>query len=343
MFLSKRKNGYYYLFISDNLTGKRKMISCKTKRKPEALKFLNTYSQDARIETQRKQVMYFEDLQKEVLKYVTDNLRKTTVQIYLTTFKEFHKVIGNKAIQLITTNDIELFKSKRLKEVKPATVNIHLTTLKAIFNIAIKLNWLDTNPMNRISKIKIPEKEILAFKPYEIDLIMDVIQDKGFKNIVEFAILTGCRLNEILNIQLKDIDLIERIITIQNKPDFKTKTGKIRQIPISDKLYTLLRGVIKQGEGNIFNFNPDLYLFNKNGHRYEKDFISKKFKKYLRFAGLPEKFHFHCLRHTFISNLIKKGVNINYVKELAGHSDIQTTMGYIHINTSDLREAVNKI
>ncbi len=69
----------------------------------------------------------------------------------------------------------------------------------------------------------------------------------------------------------------------------------------------------------------------------------KKFKKYLRQARLPEKYHFHCLRHTFITNLIKNGVNINYAKQLAGHSDLNTTMGYIHIETEDLREAVNLV
>ncbi|MBK8552806.1 MAG: tyrosine-type recombinase/integrase [Ignavibacteria bacterium] len=45
----------------------------------------------------------------------------------------------------------------------------------------------------------------------------------------------------------------------------------------------------------------------------------------------------------FITSLIKSGVNKNFVKEIAGHSEIQTTMNYIHIVTNDLREAVNKI
>ena len=71
--------------------------------------------------------------------------------------------------------------------------------------------------------------------------------------------------------------------------------------------------------------------------------MTRLFKKYVRKAELPEKFHFHCLRHTFITELIKNGININYVKELAGHSDIKTTMNYIHIITDDLRKAVNSI
>ncbi|MBK8552808.1 MAG: tyrosine-type recombinase/integrase [Ignavibacteria bacterium] len=97
-------------------------------------------------------------------------------------------------------------------------------------------------------------------------------------------------------------------------------------------------------KGNIISLcDPESYLFSRKGFKFNKDTISKKFKEVLRAVNFPEKFHFHCLRHTFITSLIKSGVNINYVKEIAGHSEIQTTMNYIHIITNDLREAVNKI
>ncbi|HEY5536423.1 MAG TPA: tyrosine-type recombinase/integrase [Ignavibacteria bacterium] len=66
-------------------------------------------------------------------------------------------------------------------------------------------------------------------------------------------------------------------------------------------------------------------------------------KDILRKLNFDNKFHFHCIRHTFISSLIKSGVNINYVREIAGHSEIRTTMNYIHLSTEDLREAMNKI
>ena len=51
----------------------------------------------------------------------------------------------------------------------------------------------------------------------------------------------------------------------------------------------------------------------------------------------------HCLRHTFITNLVKAGANINYIKQIAGHSDIKTTENYIHIGIEDLRNAINKV
>lgn len=347
MFLSKRQNGFYYLFITDENTGKRKMISCKTKHKPEAIKFLSNFKTNSnKLHKQKSNVIYYiEDLKREVLKYTSDNLQKSTSQIYNRVLNDMIRIIKNKPVKLITNKEIENYKSVRITEVKKTTVNIDLKTMKAIFNIALKWNWINDNPMRYVKQIITEQKEKLSFSDIELKVLLNNIKDTYLKNIVFTGLYTGCRLNELINIQWKDINLNEKVLTIRNKENFKTKTGKIRQIPISENLYTLLCEMLNvSGTENIISlYDPESYLFSKKGFKFHKDFISKKFKEVLRAVNFPEKFHFHCLRHTFITNLIKSGVNINYVKEIAGHSEIQTTMNYIHIVTNDLREAVNKI
>ncbi len=324
------------------------MISCKTKYKPEAMKFLSNFkttSKDLRKQNSM-QVLRLSDLQTEVLKYVSDNLRKSTCQIYKRVFKDMLRIIGNKPLRLFTISDIENYKSFRIKEVKQATVNIDLMTIKALFNIAVRFNWIISNPCNSVKKIAIPQKERLSLNEIEIKMILNNAKNDLLVKIIKFALYTGCRSNEILNVQWKDINFQDRIINILNKEDFKTKTGKQRQIPISDELFKLLNEMLGQNSNdNILSlFNPDKYIFSlRYGTRMRIDYVSKEFKKILRKCNLPEKYHFHCLRHTFITNLIKSGVNINYVKEIAGHSDIQTSMNYIHIVTNDLREAVNMV
>jgi len=347
MFISKRKNGFYYLFISDENTGKRKMISCKTKHKPEAIKFLSNYKNNSKQSQKQtsNSIYYIDDLKKEVLKYTSDNLQNSTSQIYRRVLNDMLRIIKNKPVKLITNKEIEYYKSVRISEVKKTTVNIELKTMKAIFNIALRWNWINENPMKYVKLFIIEQKERLSFNEIELKILLSNIKDTNLKNIVLTGLYTGCRLNEIINIQWKDINLNEKVLTIRNKDNFKTKTGKIRQIPISDNLYSLLSNMLNiSDENNIIPlFSPDRYLYSKNGFKFNKDTISKKFKDTLRAVKFPEKFHFHCLRHTFITNLIKSGVNINFVKEIAGHSEIQTTMNYIHIVTEDLREAVNKI
>lgn len=347
MFLSKHKNGIYYVHYTNDITGKRNAISTKEKYKPEAIKFLSDFKNNLKSKSKKKlKVHYLSELKAEVMLYVLNNMEFSTCKLYKAVFDNMFRIFDDKPLKLINTNDIELYKTVRAGEVTKATVNKDINTMKAIFNIAIRFDWLNFNPVKNIKKLSIPEKEYLAFTDVQIKMIIGKIENQSIRNFVKFAILTGCRLNEIINLQLKDVNFSERVLTIRNKPNFKTKTGKIRQIPISDSLYNLLSGMIKIGtEGKILNYiNPERYIFeNPQGYKYCKNYVSKYFKNVLRKLNFEEKYHLHCCRHTFITNLIKSGVNINYIKEIVGHSEIQTTMHYIHIATEDLREAVNKI
>jgi integrase len=347
MFISKRKNGFYYLFLKDENTGKRKMLSCKTKKKSEAINFVVNFKIKSQNTVGVKPVVtyYLEDLKKEVLQYTSDNLQKSTVQIYKRVFNNMIRILNNVSIALISNRDIENYKSLRISEVSKTTVNIDLKTMKAIFNIALRWKWIDENPLWYAKQFRIPQKEKLSFSENQLKFLIDNIENTKLKNIVLFASYTGCRLNEILNVQWKDINLNDNILTIRNKENFKTKSGKFRHIPISDNLYSLLKKIqIMSMENKVYLHSPDKYLFLSDKRNILTiDFVSRKFKLELKKFNYPDKFHFNCLRHTFITNLIKAGVNINYVKEIAGHSEIQTTMNYIHIVTDDLREAVNKI
>lgn len=349
MFLSKHKNGIYYVHFVNELTGKRNSITTKERLKPKAINFLSNFQNNLKSKSKEKsKVHYLNELQTEVMKYVSNNMEHSTGKLYKAVFDNMLRIFNDKPIKLINSRDIELYKTVRAEEVTKATVNKDINTMKAIFNIAIRFEWLNLNPVKNIKKLSIPQKEYLAFSSIQIKTFLGSIENVSIKNFITFALLTGCRLNEIINLQWKDVNFSDRILTIRNKPNFKTKTGKIRQIPISDSLYNLLSGIINANTGineNILIYvNPDRYIFvNPQDYKYSKNYVSKYFKDILRKLNFEEKYHFHCLRHTFITSLIKSGVNINYVKEIAGHSEIQTTMNYIHIATEDLREAVNKI
>ena len=347
MFLSKRK-GIYYLFYKDEITGIRKTLSTRTKLKSEAMKFISEFksSLNTKRNTASYHIIYLEDLKKEVLKYVEFNLEKSTLDIYKRVFKDILRIIGNKPLRSYTIQDFEHYKNTRMSEVKKWTVNIDLRTIRAILNLAVKWNALETNIAKEVKLLAIPQKERLSFNQSELIALLSFVESKNIKDIILFGLYTGCRLNEIINLQIKDVDLEEGILTIRNKPNFKTKTGKIRNIPISESLFDVIKTLNAfQKTNNIINCNNiENFLFaNPNGNKYSKDYISHKFKEYVRKANLPEHFHFHCLRHTAITTLIKNGVNINYVKEIAGHSVITTTMNYIHIDTEDLRKGINKI
>jgi integrase/recombinase XerD len=176
----------------------------------------------------------------------------------------------------------------------------------------------------------------------EVQRLLEAVNDNEvMRNLILFGLYTGCRMNELLHLQWKDIDLKERVVHIRNKENFNTKTGKARQIPICAKLNEIIKQMLVE-RGNIINYhNPECYIFSKpDNTMLIRGSITHKFKQYVRKAGLSEKFHFHCLRHTFITNCIKNGINLSYVQALAGHSEFKTTLNYSHIGIEDLKRAI---
>ena len=344
MFLSKGYNGYYYLYYKDD-SGKRKKVSTKTKLKSEANKFFREFNSEKKpVKPIIKALLRISEVEIPIMKYVVSNFTKSTEEKYSLTFRNLRRILNDIPVQSITINEIEYYKSERVKEVNPVSCNIEVRTVRAICNLSIKLGLMDGHNLRGIQQFKIPQKEFLSFTDAEVTLIIKNIEDKTLKCIVLIGLMTGCRLNEICNIQFGDIDLKDRILRIRNKPNFKTKTGRIRNIPISNDLYYLIESIIKTGENVITLYSDEDYLLrNKRNVKFNKDYISRSFKKVLRKLNMPEKYHFHCLRHTFITKLIKNGVPINYVKELAGHSQIETTLGYVHIVADDLRGAMETL
>lgn len=83
------------------------------------------------------------------------------------------------------------------------------------------------------------------------------------------------------------------------------------------------------------------WIFAYKSDQWKERRVQVRFKKFLKLSGLNPKLHFHCLRHSFATWLIQSGVSVVYVKELLGHSSLQTTLIYTHCFNRNLEEAIN--
>jgi len=331
MFLSKVGKIYHIYFTNPN-TGKRTKISTKEKTKRNALRYLYDFRNKQRPKNVKKSLIEFK---LEILHYAKIHYAKSTMDLFKRSLDNLITINGNIMVNYLQNLHIEKYKADRLmKGASRTTVNMEFRALRSMFNTGITLRLLENNPCVGVKKLSVPEKEILAFTEKEIEEILNQIQERPLLSIVQTALYTGCRINELLNLQWREVDLENRILTISNKPNFQTKTGRIRRLPISEKLYYIFNSIPNQENMNYVFVN----MVNK---KLNKDRISKLFKKYLRDLKFNERYHFHCLRHTFITQLARKGVSIYNIKYLAGHFDIKTTELYMHQFTDDLINAVN--
>lgn len=324
-FISKdTETGIFYLYFL-GVDGKRKRRSLKTTDYEEAVKKVENPTET--------NLMKFKNV---VMNYASSNFAVGTCGLYKTALDYLTTFLGNKDITDITLTDLESFKAERMRVVKVPTVNTYVRIIKASWNIAIKLGLTEKNVAKDFKKIKEDQTEKRTFTEEEFFKLLAVADNPVMKKICYFGFYTGARLGEIINLQWNDIDLTSRVITIRNKSGFRTKTGKIRRIPIADKLFEVVESM-KIGE-------PEEYLFKRmSGEKFSKEYATNAFRRYVKKAGLPTYLHYHSLRHTAITRMITKGVPIAVVQRVAGHANIATTLGYTHLLVDDLRNAVNSL
>ncbi len=145
------------------------------------------------------------------------------------------------------------------------------------------------------------------------------------RSIVECAIMTGMRRGEILSLKWDQVR--NGFIYLE-----KTKTNEARQIPISDDLELIFKGIRKD------QHLTSKHVFTYMGEQVQE--IKRSFKTALKRAGI-QNFRFHDLRHTFASQVLLKGGSLKDIQELLGHKSMSMTLRYSHLSQEHKKRAVN--
>jgi len=143
--------------------------------------------------------------------------------------------------------------------------------------------------------------------------------------MVLVSLNTGMRRGELTSITWDDVDLRRKVVTIRGG---YSKAGRARHIQLNSEAVEVLKRYRKQhtGEGRIFAVHS----------------VKKAWGELLTKAKISG-FRWHDLRHSFASRLVMKGVDLNTVRELLGHSDLTMTLRYAHLAPEHKAAAVEKL
>ena len=251
-----------------------------------------------------------------------------TIKNYKNDLDDFYKYVDNKEI------DIDLIRKylKVLydKNYKNRTISRKVSTLKSYFKYLESENIIDDNPASLISNPKV-EKQLPNFLNYnDLDKLLnypDTNKKDGLRDalILEMLYSSGCRVSELTNIKIKDIDFSERKIIILGKGN------KERYVFYGSKCEELINKYLKE--------NNNEYLFtNKHGNKINERIIRKIVDDNAKKAGLEVHVTPHTLRHTYATHLLNDGADLKSVGDLLGHENLSTTQIYTHVSNERLRK-----
>jgi integrase len=330
--LFKRSNGKWYILYTEE--GRPRWKSTGASLKQDALKVLSEFREHLK---HRAPALLFTEFKTQFKTAQAANLRKSTLErIYSPAFDAFLSVCGNKALSAYTVKDVEAFKRTMLNGRSATYVNILFRSLRAAFNLAVKWQLLNENPFAKASSVNVPERSPIYLTKEQFKALISKTKEPVLRDVFTFAVLTGMRQGEILNLTWQSVDLQGRLVRAESAGRFLTKTGKLRSIPLSDIALEILKR-----RKLMSKVCP--YVFHKKGFQLNQSYVEHKFKKYVKAAELDLGLRFHSLRHSYASWLVKDGVNIYWVQKLLGHTSVRMTEQYSHLAASELQEAVSKI
>ena len=247
---------------------------------------------------------------------------------------------------------------------KASGINRDVARLKGVLSLAVKWKVIDFSELSGFSDLKTdtskkprfltPEEENtlkaalrqrdqkirserhshniwLMARSKEVKPVITGWYADYLEPLVTVALNTGMRRGELFSLQWKRVDLNRRLIEVSGD---LAKSGKTRRIPINDNLLTVLSAWKKQTKGTGLVFPSPV----TGG---QLDNIKSAWGGLIKLAVLQDKgITFHSLRHTFATRLVRRNVDLPTIKELMGHSSINTTMIYAHTDEDAMRQAV---
>lgn len=245
--------------------------------------------------------------------------------------------LGKRLLRSLTHDDLRTFRNFRLKSKTlrgklrtVATVNREMAYLRRLLTIAKREGWILRNPfVGSDTLIRVSEerrRERILTRDEELHLLEQCVgRREHLRPIIICALDTGMRRGEILKLKWCDLDLKNRLITIQA---FNTKTMNLRQVSMTSRLAMELER-LKKGDSI-----DDALVFGI------RDTIKTAFNGVVKASGLGG-LRFHDLRHCAASRLVEGKMPIQLVGRILGHTQVSTTYRYVNVNSDTIAQAAS--
>ena len=312
----------------------------------ELTNFLKNFKEEAK---QQKQSNLFFDTATE---YFFNNMKdrglaSETMKFYQMKLSAFRKFLVRikkvQTLELVTGEEISYYINSKYSKNKINTFNCHARALRAFFNYLERDGYLLANPARNIKPKKVKKEKIDYFTIDQIRKLItsfDLRYKSELRNLLIVMILldTGVRNSELVKIKLEDINYIEQSIYI-----YASKTNTFRTVYYSKETSRLLnvyrREVLKGKEkGSLF-----VKFYSHTNEPIVDSSINTDMiygllrRKAIKIFGKDFRMNPHKFRHTFATHFVINGGDPFSLRDLLGHTNIETTKIYVDMSPKDLK------
>ncbi len=256
-----------------------------------------------------------------------------TIQYYRVTAEHFLNCVQT-SIRKITTEEIRdyLVRYQKINNCSKVTIDNVRRNISSFFTWLEEEDYILKSPMRRIHKIKTKTVVKETISDEAIEKIRDYCKEKRDIAIVDLLYSTGMRVGELVNLNISDLDLEQRECVVYGKGD------KERRVYFDAKSKIHLQDYIMSRTDD----NPALFVtLDAPFNRLKISGVEIRIRELGRELGL-NKIHPHKFRRTMATRAIDRGMPIEQVQKILGHSQIDTTMKYAIVNQSNVKNSHQK-
>jgi integrase/recombinase XerD len=220
----------------------------------------------------------------------------------------------------------------------PATVHRKAACLRSFYRHLRREGVRDSDPTASLTAPRRNRKLPQVLSRGEIERLLAqprgrepaVLRDRA---LLELMYACGLRASEAIGLELRDIDLEDRVLRARGKG------SKERLVPIGGAALRALEDYLRNGRPALVKEAPEAHLFvNFRGGALTRQGLYKIVRRHALSAGLAERMSPHTLRHTFATHLLAGGCDLRSVQEMLGHADVSTTQLYTHLSSERLKD-----
>ena len=269
--------------------------------------------------------------------------------------ESFYNQLKNDTKEMI---DKKTKEKKQISKYSDKTIQEHYVLLNGALNKAIKWDYINYNINKKIEKPKARRKEIACYSPEEVTELLSVLKNEPLKYqaVIYLALDSGIRRGELTGLTWEDVDFKNGFIKVNKITQYIKELGiyeketknstSDRKIYVSDTTLNILKQFkkeqleLKLKLGNKWGNSKRIFTTDY-GADMHPDTPSKILEKIIEKYNL-KRINFHALRHTSVSLMISKGIQIQIISKKAGHSSVQVTDStYSHFFDSEFKKCAS--
>jgi integrase/recombinase XerD len=267
---------------------------------------------------------------------------------HLGTFAKYLALIKKKnALEEVVEDEIKHYLTTRYSKHNPYTQNCHIRAIRAFFNYLERDGYILTNPVTHLKLVRQKREKIDYLTTEQIRKVLtsfDLRIRSEIRNLLIVMVLldTGVRISELISIKIEDINFASRSIYI-----YATKTNTFRTVYYSIETERILnvyrKEVLRSREKGLLFLKFHAYLDIPLDEKLPKERVESMLRqKGQKIFGKGFRMNPHKFRHTFATHFIINGGDPFSLKDLLGHSNIETTNIYVDMSRKDLKTKHDK-